>query len=345
MISVHESIAEFLKGNDLVTEEFEVQPIHGDGSQRVFWRISPSHSKTSYVVMFNPPADPAADRENRAYVLIGRHLRSKGIPVPELHRVDLRRGWFLMEDMGPVSLEETVLTSENPIPLYEKVIATLLRLQADALGGFDTGWCCQTVKYDLFVMRRLESDYFKKAFLSGYLGLKEDWPELESSLRYLAEKASLGGAPVILHRDFQSRNIMVRGEGIGILDWQGARLGPPAYDLASLLLDPYTHLPWETRHNLYDTYLHLLMESHRGLIELFKATFPYLAIQRNLQILGAFGFLTRVRGKGHFEVSIPKALESLRQLVDSVGDRRLSSLGKLVREIQLPTLQGLSSEE
>ncbi|MGD8388187.1 MAG: hypothetical protein PVG49_13680, partial [Desulfobacteraceae bacterium] len=70
-----------------------------------------------------------------------------------------------------------------------------------------------------------------------------------------------------------------------------------------------------------------------GEVALFEDTYPYLAIQRNLQILGAFGFLSRVRGKPFFEAFIAPAVHSLKGLLADLGDMHLSSLEALVRDL------------
>ena len=126
---------------------------------------------------------------------------------------------------------------------------------------------------------------------------------------------------------------MIAGNRIGILDWQGGRLGPLGYDLASLVIDPYTQLPVPEKEELYETYLQMLRRERPHRLPAFRQSFPYLAIQRNLQILGAFSFLSKVREKTYFEGYIPGALKSLRDLLERVNDRHLSSLKDLVRTL------------
>ncbi|HYQ59476.1 MAG TPA: phosphotransferase [Desulfatiglandales bacterium] len=308
-------------------------PIAGDGSQRIFWRVAGPHSALSFIAMENAPTDDFSKRENAAYLNIGRHLRKKGLPLPEIHRVDLDRGWFLMEDFGDVSLQAACERAKERIPLYAPVVDILFQQQVRGSEGFDTAWACQTKVYDRQVMRRYEVDYFKEAFLGTYLGFRKEWPELEDSFEHLIEEASKAENQFFLHRDFQSRNIMLKGGKIGILDWQGGRLGPLAYDLASLLIDPYTELPVPEKEEIYNMYVQLLRQEQPHCLASFEKSFPYLALQRNLQILGAFSFLSRVRGKTYFEGYIPGALKSLRRLLATVKDGKLSSLRDLVNSL------------
>jgi len=308
-------------------------PIAGDGSKRIFWRVGGLESDVSYIAMENAPTDDFSKRENTAYLNIGRHLRSKGLPLPEIHRFDLDKGWFVMEDFGDVSLQTACERAKERVPLYAPVVEILFQQQTRGSEGFNTAWTCQTGTYDRQVMRRYEVDYFKEAFLGTYLGIRKEWPGLESSFEHLIEEASRAENRFFLHRDFQSRNIMITGRGIGILDWQGGRLGPLAYDLASLLIDPYTELPVLEKGEIYYAYLQLLRRKQPDRLASFEKSFPYLAIQRNLQILGAFSFLSKVRGKTYFEGYIPGALESLRHLLEEVKDGNLSSLRDLVNSI------------
>jgi N-acetylmuramate 1-kinase len=308
----------------------EFSPIAGDGSKRIFWRVGDPRSELTYVAMENPPTDDFSKRENAAYLNIGRHLRNKGLPLPEIYRFDLGKGWFIMEDFGDVSLQTACERAKERIPLYAPVVEILFLQQTRGSEGFDTEWTCQTKTYDRQVMRRYEVEYFKEAFLGTYLEFGKEWPGLESSFEHLIEEASKAENHFFLHRDFQSRNIMITGEKIGILDWQGGRLGPLAYDLASLLIDPYTKLPVPEKEEIYNTYLHLLRREQPHRLASFQHSFPYLAVQRNLQILGAFSFLSKVRGKLYFERYIPGALKSLHDLLETLNDRKLSSLKDLV---------------
>jgi aminoglycoside/choline kinase family phosphotransferase len=306
------------------------RPVAGDGSKRMFWRIGDPKSGFSYIAMENAPTDDFSKRENAAYLNIGRHLRQKGLPLPEIYRFDLETGWFILEDFGEVSLQIACQRERERLPFYLPVVEILFQQQTRGSEGFNTAWTCQTETYDRHVMRRYEVEYFREAFLGTYHGLSKDPPGLESSFNHLIEEASQAEAGFFLHRDFQSRNIMITGKNIGILDWQGGRLGPLAYDLASLLIDPYTRLPVREKEELYNVYRQLLSRKQPQQLACFERSFPYLAIQRNLQILGAFSFLSRVRGKTYFEQYIPGALESLRNLLEEVEDVNLSNLRAVV---------------
>jgi len=316
-------------------EAFSIDPLAGDGSHRVFWRVSATKSGRSFIAMANPPETADRIRENNAYVKIALHLRQKGVPLPNLHYHDLAGGWFIMEDLGSLSLQDVVLSGEDPVPVYKKVLEHLFRLQTLGCEGFDTAWCAQTERYDRTVMETYEAHYFRDAFLKGYVGYEGPIVQLEAAFGHLAEKASRADGQFFMHRDFQSRNIMVNGERIGIIDWQGGRLGPLGYDLSSILLDPYVRLSRSQKQQLYDAYRNLVEERNPAWVGPFERDYPYLAIQRNLQILGAFSFLSKVMKKTYFEAYIPHALKTLEELILSSEDPGLEPLGELVSTIGL----------
>jgi aminoglycoside/choline kinase family phosphotransferase len=332
--NIKKFILGFLRTRGDTAEDWAFESLQGDGSKRIFWRVTGPRPGLRYIAMVNPPCDHTAMLENRAYLMIGNHLRRKGVSVPEIYHCDLEQGWFILEDLGKTNLQDLASSSDNPLPLYEKVLENLFRLQMDGAKGFDPSWCSQTEVYNRTVMRTYESDYFRAAFLCGYLGLKEEWPELEPSFDYLAERASRADNRFFLHRDFQSRNIMISSGHIGIIDWQGGRLGPLGYDLASLLIDPYTGLSNRQREHLYEHYLLFVKGVNARWAAPFEKCYPYLAIQRNLQILGAFSFLTKVMRKEYFEAYMPAALRSLCDLLHQVNDHELSSLQGLIDDLQ-----------
>ncbi|NCP08959.1 phosphotransferase [bacterium] len=321
----------FLRRKKCLESAITIVPMAADGSVRRFFRVLSADGFSLGVAMLNEPLDGAAERENRAYLLIGRHLKARGIPVPEIYGADLESGLFFMEDLGEKSLQDMIVKGGDPKGLYEQVLDVLLRLQTDGSVGFDMEWCCQTKVYDREVMRRYESDYFRSAFLRGYLGMSGDLGFLDSAFDYIAERASSAGCGHFMHRDFQSRNIIISEGGIGIVDWQGGRMGPLGYDLASLLIDPYTALGEDLRLSLYEYYRLRLEKKNPLLASELDKTYPYLALQRNLQILGAFAFLSKVREKTYFEAYIPGAVKSLKGLIEGVQNRGLEGLGEIFR--------------
>jgi len=331
MMSLKEFVKSYIDDTYVDTNKFSWEMLPGDGSKRIFYRLS--NNQDSFIVMANPPIERNAEKENISYLKIGEHLFRKGIPVACIYRHDLDHGWFIMEDLGNTSLQEIALTSNNRINIYKRVIELLIQIQLKGKEDFNPEWCYHTKRYDRFTMERFESDYFLTYFLKGLHGLKQDLDELKSSFKHLSYKASLADNNFFLHRDFQSRNLIIRGDKIGVIDWQGGRLGPLQYDLTSLLIDPYVGLKKEEKISLYDYYITLLEKRHPSISSLFPMYYPYIAIQRNLQILGAFSYLSKVQGKNKFLVYISPSLQSLERLLKEIDDPELNPLRKTVERL------------
>ena len=328
-------IQTFLADKGINDKKFDILKLAGDGSTRMFERIQPNSSGQTYIFMENHPSNDLIKKENLAYLKIGKHLFSHGIPVPEMYSYDLDEGLFILEDMGNRHLQEEILNSENRIPLYEKVLEILLRIQVMGKEGFNPDWCCQSKTYDASLMREKEAHYFRDSFLANYMKLEFDAASIEKAFDRIIMMADKSEKTFLLHRDFQSRNIMCREPGgIAILDWQGARLGPLAYDLASLLFDPYSSLSTYERDTLFEAYSKMLEGINRAAVDSLKFSYNYIAIMRLLQALGAYSNLSSNQGKTYFEKYIPPALNSLKELIEETGDPELSYLEIVIKNIE-----------
>ncbi len=331
MMDLKEFVKSYIDDTYIDNKEFRWKRLPADGSKRIFYRLS--NDQGSFIIMDNPPKERSIEKENISYLKIGKHLFSKGIPVACIYRYDLEQGWFIMEDLGEKNLQEIAINSSDRINLYKGVIELLIRIQFEGRENFNPEWCYHTKRYDKYVMERFESDYFLTYFLKGLHGLKQNFSELKSSFKHLSYNASLADNDFFLYRDFQSRNLIIKGDKIGVVDWQGGRLGPLQYDLTSLLIDPYVVLKKEEKDFLYDYYLKLLEKRLPGISGSFSRYYPYLAIQRNLQILGAFSYLSKIQGKNRFLAYISPALRSLEGLLDELDDPELDPLKSLIRKI------------
>lgn len=290
--------------------------IESDGSTRRFWRVV-RHDAALCIIAAPAETSAAELGESRAAWLIGRHLRAKGVPVPELYGWDGDSGLLLYEDLGDVRLHDIISKTKGEIwkeaaaDHYRETMARLAAMQVRGAEGFDTSWCWDSPRYDMTLMRERESGYFLRAFWQGMMG-EEVPPGVEEEFQEIAARAAKAPAEYFLHRDFQSRNIMVRDGRVRFIDFQGGRLGPLGYDVASLLIDPYAALSLSDQEELLAVYLGALAAERPGAEEGFAQYYPLLALQRNLQIVGAFSFLSRIRGKVFFAGFIKPSLLALR---------------------------------
>lgn len=331
--SIKNTVGQFLAETGINIDKYKIFPIAGDGSERSFSRIILYQTAQSYVVMENFPYNEACKKENYSYFMIGKHLFNKGFPLPEIFAYNVPDGIFIMQDLGDTNLQDEAASSCDRIHLYKDILKTLLRMQIDGAPGFKGDYCCQTAVYDVSVMREKEAYYFRDSFLVNYLGMDLDLTCLEKSFEYIIKSALQAKNHFFMHRDFQSRNIMITKEGSGIIDWQGARLGPLAYDLASLLIDPYVSLSSDERKDLFDYYFSMLKSIDNKLADNFKKSYPFIALLRNMQILGAYSYLSKKQGKSYFEKYIPPAVRSLYYLLHEVSDAKLLTLNDITDTI------------
>jgi len=272
--------------------------------------------------------------ENLAFLEFSRHFRRHGLPVPEIYAQDLEQGAYLEQDFGDTTLFELLSkhrSGENIDPevveAYRKVVAILPRFQIEA--GRDLNYDVsyprstfdrQSIAWDL--------NYFKYYFLR-LAGIPFNEQALEDDFDRLANFLLKAEGNYFMYRDFQSRNIMLRGGQPFFLDYQGGRKGALQYDIASLLYDAKADLPPALRQELLDLYLVKVGE----FIPLDRKAFlqhyyPYVYI-RIMQALGAYGFRGFYERRTHFLQSVPFALKNLRWLLHNV---------KL--PVELPTLMG-----
>ena len=295
-----------------------VQPVQGElgGSGRKIIRLS-GKGDSAIGILYG------VREENVAFLEFSRHFRKHGLPVPEIYGQDLDQGAYLEEDLGDTSLFELLLRNRKgeaiaapAVEAYRKAIAALPRFQIEAArdlnykvcyprGSFDR----QSIAWDL--------NYFKYYFLR-LAGIPFSEQALEDDFSRLTKFLLSAGRDYFLYRDFQSRNIMLRGGEPYFLDYQGGRKGALQYDVASLLYDAKADLPPELRLQLLDHYL----DGLRAFADLRRDAFmhhyyAYVYI-RIMQALGAYGFRGFYERKVHFLQSVPYALKNLRWLLHNV---------------------------
>lgn len=318
--------------------ETAFRPLAGDGSQRSFFRLRFA-DQTAVVVVLPAGRDLAHMAEARSAWLIGTHLFQVGVPVPEPLAYEEESGAILFEDLGDLRLHDYLRERGNRddaelLRVYGGVIRDLARMQVLGGEGFQESWCWQTPRYDRELMLSRESGYFVEALGQGLLGLRPDIASLQREFEELAANAAEAPGHFFLHRDFQSRNLMLKDGRVRIIDFQGGRLGPLGYDLASLLIDPYAGLPEAVQESLLAEYLRELPRHTPYDPEQFRQEYFYLAMQRNLQILGAFAFLGGKMGKTFFLPFIRPALLTLHARLAKEGRGRYPVLSQLVETCQ-----------
>lgn len=266
--------------------------------------------------------------ENAAFLEFSRHFRRHGLAVPEIYGEELSQGAYLEEDLGDTTLFEFLSANRScdtigsaAIEAYRETIAVLPLFQVEAGRDLNYKVCYprdsfdrQSIAWDL--------NYFKYYFLR-LAGVPFNEQALEDDFGSLTRFLLTAPHDFFLYRDFQSRNVMLRGGEPSscepwFLDYQGGRKGALQYDIASLLYDGKANLPPELRQELLDHYLDCLAAHIAVDRAAFMEHYYAFVYVRILQALGAYGFRGFYERKTHFLESVPYALKNLRWLAGNV---------------------------
>jgi aminoglycoside/choline kinase family phosphotransferase len=186
------------------------------------------------------------------------------------------------------------------------------------------------VRFDLEKLT-WELQFFIKHFLEAYRGASLSEPAraaLSTECEAIAEELA-SEAGVLCHRDYHSRNLMLHGGRLYIIDFQDARMGPDTYDLVSLLRDSYVDFSDQQVDALIAFFLVARGASSRENDD-FRRRFDLMALQRNLKALGTFGFQTTSRGNTVYIQYIPRTLTYVRANLARYG--RFGRLRELLAE-------------
>jgi len=288
------------------------------GSDRRYFRVR--HDGRAAVLMECRPEDPDFER-HLAYT---EFFSDHAVPVPALFSADRVNKRALFEDLGDTSLYAYLkLPHDNGSieRVYRGVLRSLVTLHTTATHHIDE---CPLLRarifdYDYF---RWETTYFLDRFVAGLCHLEiKNRPALDEGLHRLAQRAD-AHAKGVIHRDFQCQNIMIHAGVPRIIDYQGARMAPRAYDIASVLWDPYFRLDDGLRERLLAYYLDEMKTSRLEAFDerSFLDSLISCRLQRHMQALGAYGFLSEAKGKTYFLKHVPEALRLLNE--DLVEVRR-----------------------
>lgn len=286
-------------------------PLTGQASDRLFWRVA-CEGRTAVVMDAH---DDALDFDR--FVDIAGFLHEQGLGGPWVLAVDRNRPALVMEDLGDASLGR-LLADPKAIDPIDDVFARLLDLQTRGTDLVERGACSALTDRNFTEVDLVgEAGYFATRFLSNVC--KTD-PEVimscEAECRSLAK--DVAAQPLVLmHRDFQSTNIMLDDGLVRLVDVQGMRLGPRGYDPASLIRDPYLDPTAERVADLRARWAALVSKAVGVDPEVVHHEVVLAGLLRNMQALGAYGFLSHIRGKRSYRRWI---MPGLRQLAAGLND-------------------------
>ena len=291
-----QGLREFLK--DAGWEGAKIEPLPGDASFRRYFRIIRNLDRA--MLMYAPPPyeDPGP------FIKVARYLSDQGLRAPKIHAARPDEGWVLIEDFGDHDVRKWLDSHpDHEGATYETAIETLVELHGQPAGDFPT--------YDLPTYHR-EADLFIEWYCPA-MQLAVDshswtaaWDEVLSPLMARQHPG------VTVLRDYHAENIMLPSPGAadsgeqGLIDFQDALIGHPAYDVVSLLQDARRDVAPDLEHDMLDYYIDLAAPGPE-----FVADYARLGAQRNAKIVGIFTRLWKRDAKPRYLDLIPRVWDLL----------------------------------
>ena len=310
-----------------------VEPASFDASFRRYFRVTlaaaiavPDRSERARTLIAMDAPPPQEDC--RPYVAAAKLLVAAGVHAPAVLAMDFEQGFLLLTDLGTRTYLDALDATSAPA-LYGDASAALVRWQLASRDGV-------LPRYDEALLRR-ELDLFPDWYVAKHLGTRLTAAQkatLDKAFRKILEN-NLAQAPVFVHRDYHSRNLMVTEPNPGVLDFQGAVYGPITYDLVSLLRDAY--IEWDEERQI-DWAVRFWEKARSARLPVgedfagFWRDFEWMGVQRQLKVLGIFARLHHRDGKDGYLKEIPRVMRYLRGACARY--RELGPLLRLIDELQ-----------
>lgn len=278
-----------------------LRPASSDASFRRYFRADMQDGSTVIIMDAPPPQEDV-----RPFIKVAELFRTTGVSVPTILAQDVEQGFLVLNDLGNTTYLSQ-LSPDTAHKLYIDAIDSLIILQTQSKAN-------QLPVYDRTLLNN-ELQLFPEWYLKKHLNVTltdQQQNIIDQAFEKLLSN-NLSQAPVYVHRDYHSRNLMVLPKGNpGILDFQDAVYGPITYDLVSLLRDAY--IQWDEEMVLDWAVRYWEKAKRAGLpvpmdIDDFYRDFEYMGLQRHLKILGIFARLYHRDGKDGYLNDIPVVLE------------------------------------
>jgi aminoglycoside/choline kinase family phosphotransferase len=302
----------FLSQCGLSQRGASVVALTGDASDRRYFRVLVPQD-ASQVLAVHPGA---IEFEQLAFVNVAGLLASMPVPVPRILAHSNELGIIALQDLGDVTLQAH-LGAASPAEhaaLYREAVGLIATLQRRGAELASAAYVPYGIAFDVEKLT-WELNFFLKHFLEAYRGASfSDGARAALGIEFAAIVQELASEPrVLCHRDYHSRNLMLRDGQLFIIDFQDARMGPDTYDLASLLRDSYMDLTEAQVDELIAYFLALRGQGGVGGDTMrFRERFDLMALQRNLKALGTFGFQAATRVNPVYIQYMPRTLAYVR---------------------------------
>jgi aminoglycoside/choline kinase family phosphotransferase len=302
----------FLSQCGLAQRGASVVALTGDASDRRYFRVLVPQDASQVLAVHPGPID----FDQLAFVNVANLFAAMPVPVPRIVAHSNELGIIALQDLGDVTLQAHLgaATRAEHAALYREAVGLIATLQRRGAELASPGYVPYGIAFDIEKLT-WELNFFVKHFLEAYRGASFTGAARAAlAEEFAAIVEELAGEPrVLCHRDYHSRNLMLHGGQLFIIDFQDARMGPDTYDLVSLLRDSYVDLTEAQVEELMAYFLALRGQAAgSGDGPRFRERFDVMALQRNLKALGTFGFQAATRVNPVYIQYIPRTLAYVR---------------------------------
>lgn len=311
-------------------DQFEIFQLAGDASARRYYRVVAGED--SWVLMV---WEPFKNDGNYPFLSVLEHFAKHGVAVPRVGGLSPEEGLVLLEDLGDLTLERKFWENQSQqqaVPFYRQTIDELIKMHYPAT--FDRN-NCTAFKLEFDVEKLLwEMNYGREHLLVGLCGAKlSDADKRELDTVFTKICTTLHEEPkFIAHRDYHSRNVMIKHGKARIIDFQDARLGSVQYDLVSLLRDSYVNMDEPMSRELIGYYLDRRREFAKTLdsrhsledpsLERFMRIYEVQTIQRCFKACGSFASFYNTRSDTRYLKYIASTLQTVKKALSPFDEYR-----------------------
>ena len=311
-VQLRERIDRYLEESGLGGPNPRVVPLTGDASDRRYFRIIPSDGPSIVLALHSGPIEFAS----LPFARVAELFQMIPLPVPGMLGHSDELGIIALQDLGDVTLQAHLGASSpaEHAALYRQAVTLIEQLQRRGADLESDHYSPYRVAFDVEKLT-WELEFFATYFIQGYRGVPLGASERAAlSEEWRAIVLELAAEPrVLCHRDYHSRNLMLREGSLYIIDFQDARMGPDTYDLVSLLRDSYVDIGDRELDELIAYFLAVKKsDSAAASDEEFRRRFDLMALQRNLKALGTFGYQTVTRRNTVYIQYMPRTLRYAR---------------------------------
>ena len=306
-----ERLARFLAETGRTGSGVTTVPLAGDASDRRYVRVSRPNAPSEILAVYPGPIEIAT----LSFAVVAKLLDAMPVPAPRVIAHSDSLGIVVLEDLGDSTLQTHLdhASSAERRARYREAIALIHTVQARGLELESAEQLPFSLAFDADKLM-WELQFFATHFLVAHREAVLS-PAARALLdaEFEAVAGELAAEPrVLCHRDYHSRNLMLSGGRLYLIDFQDARMGPDTYDLVSLLRDSYVDIsPTEVDEGI-EAFLSLHSPAGGTDAQRFRRRFDLMAVQRNLKALGTFGFQATTHQKTAYLQYVPRTLGYLK---------------------------------